>query len=347
MFEKNIKKPEYKKRKSYKVLRVLYVILFLVVFAKTFFMTWQLSDVGTCMSTNLDMKILSMAFPILLVFNLLILEMMKFFVVNIFYIKNKKKAFIFLIISVLLYFFSINISYYFRDMASDIVYKKLEIERQENQKQREACEKKCEESGTSTPCNCYGLGIEYGAMTGKPVVYLYPEKEIDVNVKVNPVGGLTMTDPEYGNGWFVKANPNGKLYNYKDKNDYPYLFWEGWSYKTIDRPEKGFVIKKENLKEQMKSLLFQAGLSEKEIEDYLEFWYPKMSQSSYVFVTFVSKEYMDSVAPLEITPKPDSVIRVFTDYTLLDEDINIEPQILIKPERKGFTVVEWGGALYE
>ena len=34
-------------------------------------------------------------------------------------------------------------------------------------------------------------------------------------------------------------------------------------------------------------------------------------------------------------------------YKSLDEPIKVEPQIFTAPERKGFTVVEWGGDLKE
>ena len=46
-----------------------------------------------------------------------------------------------------------------------------------------------------------------------------------------------------------------------------------------------------------------------------------------------------------IRDRPDTVIRVFMDYEALDAPMkNIEPK-LITPVRRGFTVVEWGGAL--
>ena len=48
--------------------------------------------------------------------------------------------------------------------------------------------------------------------------------------------------------------------------------------------------------------------------------------------------------PLEITPKPDSIIRIMMVYKPVNKYTNIEEQELITPERKGFTVVEWGGS---
>jgi hypothetical protein len=93
--------------------------------------------------------------------------------------------------------------------------------------------------------------------------------------------------------------------------------------------------------------LAKLGLIEKEIADFKEFWIPKMqeSQKPYYFVTFLSKHYIDQLAPLSINPKPDTVIRVLMDYRGLDEFQSV-PELRIKtPERKGFTAVEWGGMI--
>ena len=49
-------------------------------------------------------------------------------------------------------------------------------------------------------------------------------------------------------------------------------------------------------------------------------------------------------AKLEISPVPDTLIRVFMTFKPLDQPVDIEPQTLTAPERTGFTVVEWGGS---
>ncbi|EWM52585.1 hypothetical protein RF007C_08595, partial [Ruminococcus flavefaciens 007c] len=45
-----------------------------------------------------------------------------------------------------------------------------------------------------------------------------------------------------------------------------------------------------------------------------------------------------------ITPTPDSMLRIFMTYVPLEDAVDIEPQRLSTFERKGFTVVEWGGS---
>ena len=46
----------------------------------------------------------------------------------------------------------------------------------------------------------------------------------------------------------------------------------------------------------------------------------------------------------DILPKPDSLIRIFLSIKKIDAPINIKEQKLQSIERKGFTVIEWGGS---
>ena len=57
----------------------------------------------------------------------------------------------------------------------------------------------------------------------------------------------------------------------------------------------------------------------------------------------VSTSNLNSIAPLSISPKPDTIIRVTLYFEALDNKISL-PQPKIMPiKRQGFTVVEWGG----
>lgn len=184
------------------------------------------------------------------------------------------------------------------------------------------------------------------AECGKPVIYLYPEEETDVSVYVEPSGGFTVTKPAYNKGWKVSAKPDGELYNYADKTIYPYLFWEGYAHDYY-RPEKGFVVARENVEEFLIDKLTQLGLVKHEYDEFIEFWLPKMQDRNYYFVTFMDQSDFDKIAPLTVVPAPDKVIRVFMDYEGMDDYIEVEEPKIITPERVGFTVVEWGGALHK
>jgi hypothetical protein len=183
---------------------------------------------------------------------------------------------------------------------------------------------------------------------GKPVIYLYPEKEMDVKVNVSPRGGIKESIPNYNQGWSVKASPRSLIYNYADAVQYPYLFWEGYSYQYV-RSNQGFVVKNSELERMLPIYLAKLGLQNQEITDFTDFWIPEMRQTDkpYYFITFVPKKQFDAMAPLSVDPKPDTIIRVFMDYQGLDKFVNVEAPRLSAPQRIGFTVVEWGGALHK
>lgn len=177
----------------------------------------------------------------------------------------------------------------------------------------------------------------------KPVIYLYPEAETDVSVKLDYNGKLTVTDPYYGDGWSVTASPDGTLTT-ADGSVYPYLFWEGERDFEYDLTE-GFCVKGEDTAAFLSEKLSYLGLSDSEKAEFCEFWLPHMEKNEYNIITFRGEDYTDN-AVLDIDPLPDTVIRVFMTYAPSDEYVEIASQELSQaPERSGFTVVEWGGAV--
>lgn len=184
---------------------------------------------------------------------------------------------------------------------------------------------------------------EYRPMAecGKPVVYLYPTKDTQVTVKVG--ANVTKSEPTYGSGWQVLAQPNGKLL--VGGQYYPNLFWEGLGWGTYPSITHGRVVATGQVKEAIAEDLTYIGLNEREIGDFLEFWLPKMPTAPYTRLTWLQNKEMDELAPLAVKPKPDSSIRVFLDFAGLNTPQDIVPQALIKMPRAGFTLVEWGGLL--
>lgn len=181
------------------------------------------------------------------------------------------------------------------------------------------------------------------AECGKPVIYLYPTTTQKISVRVAPNKGLTITDPPYGDGWTVTATPSGLLTNH-DGRTYPYLFWEGIT-NGYAAPKEGFVVERHNIEKVLGEKLTLLGLNAQERRDFLDYWVPKMQAKPYTFITFLDQSYFETLAPLTVSPKPDTVIRVFMDYRGLDAPIDVTPLTIRTPKRKGFTVVEWGGAL--
>ncbi len=175
----------------------------------------------------------------------------------------------------------------------------------------------------------------------KPVIYLYPTQEEVIDVKLEYKGDLTITYPEYKDGWTVKAKPDGTLINLEDNREYAYLFWEGISSLNYDISE-GFVVKNEDTMDFLQKKLEYIGLTPKEYNEFIVYWLPILQENKYNLIYFAGEEY-DEYAKLNISPKPDSILRVMMVFKPLDKPIEIKEQKLEQFNREGFTVVEWGG----
>ncbi len=177
----------------------------------------------------------------------------------------------------------------------------------------------------------------------KPVIYLYPEEETEVNVVLNYAGELTTTYPLYDeeNGWTVTAYPDGTLID-EYGQEYNYLYWEGTSEVEYDF-SSGFCVKGSEAAEFLEEALEKLGLTRKEANEFIVYWLPQLQENEYNIISFQDEAYTSN-AVLEVDPAPDTIIRVFMAYKPSSTYVDIEPQELISLERIGFTLVEWGGA---
>ena len=175
----------------------------------------------------------------------------------------------------------------------------------------------------------------------KPVIYLYPTVKTLVSVKLDFDGKLTVTYPNYRNGWEVIARPDGTLTDPITGREYYCLYWEGVSDADYDLSH-GFVIPGKDTAAFLEETLAKLGLTEREANEFIVYWLPRMEGNSYNLITFQTEAYTEN-APLTVTPAPDSMLRVFMAWKPLETPIEIEPQELTAFERHGFTVVEWGG----
>ena len=181
-----------------------------------------------------------------------------------------------------------------------------------------------------------------------PIIYLYPEEETSVNVKLSLDGNLTTTYPLYDDseGWNVTASPDGLLTDIDGRN-YSYLFWEA-DLDMIPDMSRGFCVKGEDTAAFLECALKESGLSDTEANAFIMYWLPQMEINEYNVITFQVSSYEDAAA-LEICPAPDTVIRVNMLWYPSNSYVELEPQDLgsMNPsERTGFTVVEWGGEKY-
>ena len=183
------------------------------------------------------------------------------------------------------------------------------------------------------------------AECGKPVIYLYPEETKDLTVHVAPQGGFTITEPAYHDGWNVRATPESWLTNLEDGNVYPYLFWEGLG-GSYSEPQRFWVVERGEVETFLRETLARIGFVGREIDEFVAFWLPRMQATPFYKIGFHGTDVMNQIAPLTLSQEPDAVLRVLMDFTELSAAIPEHAPLSIPTfERKGFTVVEWGGVI--
>ncbi|MCE3229024.1 MAG: hypothetical protein K0S32_3575 [Bacteroidetes bacterium] len=196
-----------------------------------------------------------------------------------------------------------------------------------------------------------GISVHFKSSTmpvicDKPVIYVYPQQTINVNITLSLNGKLNFTYPQYNSCWNFVAHPDGTI----DMNSkkYHYIFWDGAAnIQTKDiLSNEGFIVDKNNLVSFLEEKLGQMGLNSKETADYITYWVPRMNINGTNLVRFLFNEEFDKYAPLNIDPKPDNLFRVFMIWRDVSnvKCLDIKPQPFPCFKREGFTVVEWGGA---
>lgn len=187
----------------------------------------------------------------------------------------------------------------------------------------------------------------------KPVIYLYSKNLVHASVSLSHPG-MTFQYPACKNDtWHVRVDETG----IKDENNnksYPYLFWEATTnnlqFNSNHQNELvGFIVKTDTLVQFLESALNELGLNDKEQTDFITYWVPSMLIKKYALIQFlIDDDYNQNIAPLNVNPKPDSMRRIFMQFSLMNEvsqiNFSIVKQNLPKFNRSGFTLIEWGGA---
>lgn len=182
----------------------------------------------------------------------------------------------------------------------------------------------------------------------KPVLYLYPDQQTDVSVRLDESLELTSSYPEYGNGWHCNVKPNGEISTGNKK--FPYLFYEA-SMPDLDFQEENAINRTYDLKRSdiipfLAEFLANAGLNETESADFITYWGPRMVKNEFVRIQFLLDQDVDGlIGKLDIEPEPDNTLRIYMLFEGLSSIEEPQVQEIKLPEfsRKGFTIVEWGG----
>lgn len=177
----------------------------------------------------------------------------------------------------------------------------------------------------------------------KPIIYLYPTEETQVNVQLGNKEQITCSYPKYTTSWNVIAQPNGDLKDIDTNKNLYSLYYESDNVVEFKVEKDGFIVKGEDSAEFLEEKLKILELTDREAEEFIIYWLPKLEANKYNYIRFATREEIDANMPLTITPEPDTTIRVLMEYKGLENPIEVEEQKLEKIERKGFIAVEWGG----
>lgn len=176
-------------------------------------------------------------------------------------------------------------------------------------------------------------------MVYKPNIYIYPTKRIDLSVKLNfPLGGEIVTSiPEYGTGWNINIDTSGLI-----NNSYSYLFYES-TQPNIWQRQHGWIIQTDKLESFFRHNMFDYGFEGREIEDFIEYWIPRLKDYPLYSICPQTKSIIDDVIQLDFSKKPENILRLF--YVIKGQ--NQLQEKLIEPtiddfKREGYFVTEWG-----
>ena len=177
----------------------------------------------------------------------------------------------------------------------------------------------------------------------KPVIYLYPETETNIDIELNVVGELSFTYPEYNDGWSVTADSLGNITN--NGETFNYLFWEGdheFDGSKVDR-NQGVIIEQSELVAYLEGALTKFGFTSTERANFITYWFPNMKDVTNLYIYFLFNGACDEFTTLNISPEPSQTANFYMLWADSGNDLNkigLLPQEIPTFKRDGFTVLE-------
>ena len=175
----------------------------------------------------------------------------------------------------------------------------------------------------------------------KPAIYIYPETPGPFEVRLDLGAGVRITEslPEYGGGWSVTVSADGRI---DDAHDY--LFYE-LAVPRPTPPSAGWCLDAAHLDVELVDLAARIGLNAHEAEEFVDYWSGRLEGSAHWAACPVFDAALDGWAALDVTPAPDVTLRAWVIFAPLDAPIDLPVPVVPEVERRGTTVIEWGGAV--
>jgi len=223
------------------------------------------------------------------------------------------------------------------------------------------------------------FSYEWWTPSCKPALYLYPEEETELTVKVEPAGHITESIPDHEEeGWNVVAYPDGRIQPINRSTDQPinrtsdqlanseqrtanydYLYYEASLTNVTIPKDHGWIKSADALPVFFADILPHLGLNKTETRDFMDYWIPKLTgEGEQWYITLIDRKELDRVEKISFSKQPDTFIRVRFYFEKLDSPnskspilsskqmLNSNYQILNSPSiRSGFTAVDWGGII--
>lgn len=208
----------------------------------------------------------------------------------------------------------------------------------------------------------------------KPAIYLYADNlPTMVKVRLDYFVLTKNTVPQkYLNTWKVIAHKDGHLTDLQPEktncstlpttfgfeyaqtacraNNYPYIYWDGDKFtKKVPKKLLGWSVKKENIENFLNEKADELAMNKNEKTEFVRYWSDVISNypATDFRIYFLQNEEVDNWIKLDVTPKPDSWNRIEVVFTPIQPNTKSTPYTLKKIQRKGLTMVEWGGIIVD
>jgi hypothetical protein len=190
------------------------------------------------------------------------------------------------------------------------------------------------------------LSLHEIPILAEPLIYIYGNSGIRVNLKLCSNLVHRASWPEYGDGWEIQLLGNGLMWDLKSSKKVGSLFWEGFA-GPIPPLKHGWMVTPSEVTPLLRKILPLYGLNYRESAAFIKYWSKVLTQAPFYRIEIIPSQWLEEICPLEITPKPEQLLRVYLRaYPKLEFEQITPPPLPSKPSsRPSYTVVEWGGVL--